>query len=89
LFHWRQSAINGRLGNLACSCRSSSDVERANANYYEIVSQLAPATNITSHDANWEDYEDLLELLGEANGPLISDNEVELQVLTQISTGEN
>jgi len=30
----------------------------------------------------------LLELLGEANGPLISDNEVELQVLTQISTGK-
>jgi hypothetical protein len=89
LFHWRRSAISGRPGNLAGSCRSSSDVERANANYYEIVSQLAPATNITSHDANWEDYEDLLELLGEANGPLISDNEVELQVLTQISTGEN
>jgi hypothetical protein len=89
LFHWRRSAISGRLGNLAGSCRSSSDVERANANYYEIVSQLAPATNITSHDVNWEDYEDLLELLGEANRPLISDNEVELQVLTQISTGEN
>ncbi|HZF39351.1 MAG TPA: hypothetical protein VE715_11030 [Blastocatellia bacterium] len=31
----------------------------------------------------------MLELFGEANGPLISDNEVELQVLTQISTGEN
>ena len=59
------------------------------ANYYEIVSQLTSATNITSRDANWEDYEDLLELLGEANGPLISDNEVELQVLTQISTGES
>jgi len=59
------------------------------ANYNEIVSQLTPATNITSHDANWEDYVDLLELLGEANGPLISDNEVELQVLTQSSTGEN
>jgi hypothetical protein len=59
------------------------------ANYYEIVSKLAPATNLSSHDANWEDYEDLLELLGEANGPLISDNEVELQVLTQISTGKN
>ena len=59
------------------------------ANYYEIVSQLAPATNITSHDANWKDYEDLLELLGEANGQLISENEVELQVLTQISAGEN
>jgi hypothetical protein len=59
------------------------------ANYYEIVSQLTPATNITSHDANWEDYEDLLELPGEANSPPISDNEVELQVLTLISTGEN
>jgi len=59
------------------------------ANYYEIVSQLAPATNITPHDANWEDYEDLLDLLGEANGPFISNNEVKLQVLTQISTGEN
>jgi len=56
------------------------------ANYYEIVSQLTPATNI---NANWEDYEDLLELLGEANDPLMSDNEVELQVLTQISTDEN
>jgi hypothetical protein len=89
LFHWRGSAFSGQLGNLAGSCRSSSDVERANANYYEIVSQLAPATNSASHDANWEDYEDLLELLGEANGPLISDNEVELRALTQISTGEN
>jgi hypothetical protein len=89
LFHSRQSAISGQLGNLAGSCRSSSDVERANANYYEVVSQLAPATNITSHDANWEDYEDLLDPLGEANGPLISNNEVKLRVLTQISTGEN
>ncbi len=61
----------------------------ATANYCEIVSQLAPATNISFHDANWENYEDLLDPLGEANGPPISDNEVELQVLTQISTGEN
>jgi hypothetical protein len=59
------------------------------ANYYEIVSQPAPATNITSHDANWGGHEDLLELLGKANGPFISDNEVGLQVLTQISTGED
>ena len=61
----------------------------ATANYCEIVSQLAPATNISFHDANWENYEDLLDPLGEANGPPISDNELELQVLTQISTGEN
>jgi hypothetical protein len=31
----------------------------------------------------------LLDPLGEANGSPISDNEAELQVLTQISTGEN
>jgi len=89
LFHSRRSAIGGRPGNLAGSCRSSSDIERANANYYEIVSQLASATNFSAHDADWEDYEDLLDPLGEANGSPISDNEAELQVLTQISTGEN
>ena len=59
------------------------------ANYYEIVSQLALATNISSHDANWEDYEDLFDPLGEANGPPISDNEVKLQALTRISAGKN
>ena len=53
--------MSGQLGNLAGSCRSSSDVERANADYYEIVSQLAHATNIPSYDADWEDYEDLLD----------------------------
>jgi hypothetical protein len=59
------------------------------ANYFEIVSQLAPATNISSHDADWEDYEDLLDPLGEGDRPPISDNEIESQVLTQIFTGEN
>jgi len=47
------------------------------------------ATGITSHNASWENYEGSLDLLGEANGPLISDNEGGLQVLTPISTGEN
>ena len=60
----------------------------ATASYCEIVSQLAPATKISFHDANWENYEELLDPLGEANGPPIRDNEVELQVLTQITTGE-
>lgn len=57
-----------------------------NANDCEIVS--APATNISFCDANWENYEDLLDPLGEANGPPISDNEGGLQALTQFSTGE-
>jgi hypothetical protein len=89
LFHWRRSAISGRLGNLAGLGRSSSDIEPLTTNYYEIVSKLPPAANISSRNANWEDYEDLLDPLGEANSPLTSNNEVELQVLTQISTGEN
>jgi hypothetical protein len=58
-------------------------------NYYEIVSKLPPAMNISSRNANWEDYEDLPDPLGEANSPPTSNNEVELQVLTQISTDEN
>ena len=47
------------------------------------------AKDITSHNASWENYEGSLDLLGEADGPLISDNEGGLQVLTPISTGEN
>jgi hypothetical protein len=35
-----------------------------------------------------ENYEDLLDPLGEAHGPPISDNEVELQLLTPIATAE-
>jgi len=60
----------------------------ATVNYCEIVSQLTPATNISFHDAKRKNCEDLFDLLGEANGPPITDNEVELQVLTQTSTGE-
>jgi len=37
---------------------------------------------------DWEDYEDLLGPIGEANGAPISDNEAEFQVLTRISTSE-
>jgi len=84
LFHSRRSAISGQLGKLAGSGRSSSDIERGDR---ELLRDRLPTNardEYHSHDANWEDYQDLLELLGEANGPLISDNEVELQVLTQL-----
>jgi hypothetical protein len=61
----------------------------ATVNYREIVSRPAPATYISFHGAYWENYEDLLDPLGEANGPPVSDNDVESQVLTQISKGGN
>jgi hypothetical protein len=50
---------------------------------------LTSATNISSHNADWEDYEDLLDPLGEANGSSINNNEAKLQVLTQISMDGN
>jgi hypothetical protein len=45
--------------------------------------------NISSRNANGEDCEDLLDPLGEASSPPTNNNEVELQVLTPISTDEN
>jgi Uma2 family endonuclease len=50
--------------------------------YYEIVSQLPPATDITFHHVSWEDYEELLDQVGEASGLRISFNEGTLQVMS-------
>lgn len=52
------------------------------ANYYEIVSQLPPATDVTFHNASWEDYEELLGQVGEASGLRINYDDGELQVMT-------
>jgi len=50
--------------------------------YYEIVSKLPPATDLIFHNASWEDYEELLDQVGEASGLRISYNNGELQVMT-------
>jgi Uma2 family endonuclease len=52
------------------------------ASYYDIVSQLPADTVVTFHDVGWEEYEDLLEQVGEASGLRISFNEGRLTVKT-------
>ncbi|MEK6299564.1 MAG: Uma2 family endonuclease [Acidobacteriota bacterium] len=50
--------------------------------YYEIVSQLPEDTVITFRNVGWEEYEDLLEQVGEASGLRISFDDGTLKVMT-------
>ena len=52
------------------------------SNYYEIVSRLSSDTVVIWHGVTWEDYEELLEQVGEASGLRISYNDGTLKVMT-------
>lgn len=49
---------------------------------YAFVSELPAAAEITFHDVSWEEYEELLEEVGEASGLRISYDEGTLNVMT-------
>ncbi len=51
------------------------------ASYYEIVSQLPEGTSVTFHDVSWDEYEELLEQVGEAKGLRISYDNGRLNVV--------
>ena len=51
-------------------------------NYYNIVSQLPAAAVAIFRNVSWEEYEDLLEQVGEARHLRISYNDGTLQVMT-------
>src|SRR5258708_37575282 len=53
-----------------------------NSNYYELVSQLPADSEVTCRDVSWEEYEDLLERVGEARGLRVSFDNGTLQVMT-------
>src|SRR5437870_1135436 len=50
--------------------------------YYETVSQLPEATVVIWHNVSWEEYEELLDQVGEASGLRISYGDGSLQVMT-------
>jgi Uma2 family endonuclease len=50
--------------------------------YYEIVSQLPADAVVTFHDVGWDEYEDLLEQVGEAEHLRIAYDSGVLQVMT-------
>jgi Uma2 family endonuclease len=59
------------------------------ASYFDIVAQLPDDTVVTFHDASWEDYEQLLEQVGEAGGLRISFDSGMLTVMTISTEHEN
>ncbi|HLG15657.1 MAG TPA: Uma2 family endonuclease [Blastocatellia bacterium] len=54
----------------------------ATLSYREIASQLPTGAVVTLHDVSWEEYESLLEELGEAAGMRVSFNEGTMQIMT-------
>ncbi len=50
--------------------------------YYEIVSQLPEDASVTFRDVSWDEYEELLEQVGEAPGLRISYDNGSLRVMT-------
>lgn len=50
--------------------------------YYDIVSQLPEASEVTFHHASWEEYEELLDQVGEASDLRTSYDDGVLQVMT-------
>jgi len=50
--------------------------------YFEIASNLPPASAVTFQDVSWEEYEQLLEELGESRRLRVSYNEGTLQIMT-------
>jgi Uma2 family endonuclease len=54
----------------------------ARQNFYRVVERMPEDTVVTFHDVSWEEYEDLLERVGEARGLRISYGEGTMQVVT-------
>jgi Uma2 family endonuclease len=52
------------------------------ANYYDIVSQLPEGASVTFNDVSWDEYEELLEQVGEAKGLRISYDNGSMQIMT-------
>lgn len=50
--------------------------------YYELVSQLPEDASVTFHDVSWDEYEELLDQVGEAPGLRISFDNGSLHVMT-------
>lgn len=50
--------------------------------YYDIVTQLPEDASVTFHDVSWDEYEELLEQVGEAPGLRVSYDNGSLHVMT-------
>jgi Uma2 family endonuclease len=62
---------------------------QAPINIHEVVEQLPPGSTLTLHDVSWEEYEDLLEAVGEATWLRISYDEGTMEIMTVSSRHES
>ncbi len=60
----------------------------ATSNIYDVVSQLSGGAVETFHNVTWDEYEELLEQVGEASGLRISYNDGTLKVMSLSPTHE-
>ncbi len=60
----------------------------ATSNIYDVVSQLSDGEVATFHHVTWDEYEELLEQVGEASGLRISYNDGTLKVMSLSPTHE-
>lgn len=59
------------------------------ASYYDIISEMAPGSDKIFHNVSWEEYEELLDRVGEAGGLRLSYNEGTLQAMSLSPEHEN
>ena len=76
--NWQEIAVESSLTTMSTQI----------TNYYDIVSQLPDDASLTFHDVSWDEYEDLLEQVGEAPGFRISYDNGSLCVMTISSEHE-
>jgi Uma2 family endonuclease len=57
-------------------------------NYFSIVSQMPPDASVVFHNVSWEEYEELLDQIGDANSLHISYNDGTLKVMSPSSFHE-
>jgi Uma2 family endonuclease len=57
-------------------------VETPTTNYRELVEKLPPDSALLLHNVSWDDYEELLDAVGEAAGLRISYDQGRLQIMT-------
>lgn len=60
----------------------------ATSSYFEVATSLPPDAVLTFHDVSWEQYEELIEQLGEAAGMRVSFDDGTLTIMTLSSEHE-
>lgn len=85
-----QLAVSGAAGIInATEIRRCENMSTATLSYFEIASNLPLSAAVTFHNVSWEEYEQLIEELGEASDLRVSYNDGTLTIMTLSSEHES